>query len=83
MQSKLGSLLESFANILVGYGISTVAQKYVFAMVGIEVSWHTTAIIGFWMTLISIVRSYTLRRLFNRYTVWKNNANCTQNARSH
>jgi hypothetical protein len=32
---------------------------------GIPMTWENNFIITFWMTVISIVRSYLLRRLFN------------------
>lgn len=80
MQSKLGSFIESLVNVLIGYGVAVVAQKYVFAIVGIHISWNTTFVIGFWMTIISIIRSYLIRRLFNKFITRKLNGIGTQNS---
>lgn len=79
MQSRLASLLESLANILIGYGIATYAQLFIFQAIGQPISLKTSAIVGAFMTLVSIVRSYTLRRIFNRITIWR----MTRNATSH
>lgn len=64
-QTKLESLLESIVNIVIGYGVALLSQIVVFPMVGIEVPLTTNLIIGFWFTVISLVRSYVIRRWFN------------------
>lgn len=64
-QTKLESLLESIVNILIGYFVALVSQLVVFPMMGIDVVITTNLIIGFWFTLISLVRSYVIRRWFN------------------
>lgn len=66
MQSKLGSALEAIANVLVGVAVSFVSQLIIFKAYGIEVSTSTNIQITGYFTLISLVRSYLLRRLFNR-----------------
>ena len=38
MQSRLASLLESLANILIGYGIATYAQLFIFQAIGQPIS---------------------------------------------
>ena len=64
-QTKLESLLESIVNILIGYFVALVSQIVVFPLVGIEVPISTNLIIGFWFTVISLIRSYIIRRWFN------------------
>jgi hypothetical protein len=64
-QTKLESLLESVVNILIGYFVALISQIVVFPMVGIDVPISTNLVIGFWFTLISLVRSYVIRRWFN------------------
>ena len=66
MQSKLGSAVEAIANVLVGVAVSFVSQLIIFKAYGIEVSTATNIQITGYFTLISLVRSYLLRRLFNR-----------------
>ena len=65
MQTRLDSLLESGVNILVGYLVALVSQLALFPMFGIHVPLTTNLWIGFWFTLVSLVRSYLLRRYFN------------------
>lgn len=64
-QSRLESLLESLANICIGYCIALASQLVLFPLFGIHIPLSTNLWIGFWFTLISLVRSYALRRWFN------------------
>ncbi|HZJ93134.1 MAG TPA: hypothetical protein VFD09_08660 [Thiopseudomonas sp.] len=64
-QTRIESLLESIVNIVIGYVVALISQLAVFPMVGIEVPITTNLVIGFWFTLISLVRSYVIRRWFN------------------
>ena len=72
-QSKTMSLLESFANVAVGIGISLISQLVIFEAYGIHVSTQQNIEIVAWFTAISLLRSYMLRRLFNNY---KKNKSC-------
>lgn len=65
MQSKKMSLVESLSNTLIGYFIAVISQLIVFPLVGIESSIKQNLIVGFYFTLISIIRGFVLRRLFN------------------
>ena len=64
-QTKLGSLIESLMNIAIGYGVALLSQIVVFPMFGIHVPLSTNLWIGAWFTVISLVRSYIIRRWFN------------------
>ncbi len=64
MQTKKGSMIEAVVNVLVGYGVAVSSQVVVFPLLGIEVALHTNLLIGLIFTVISLVRSYLLRRLF-------------------
>jgi predicted membrane protein len=66
MQNKKRSLLESLFNIGIGYIISISTQLVLFPLIGIETSFKQNLLIGVFFTLISIIRSYFVRRLFNR-----------------
>ncbi len=63
-QSRLMSLVESVANVIVGYGVAVVTQILIFPVFGL----HTTLVqnlkMGAVFTVVSIARSYVLRRLF-------------------
>ena len=68
MQLKRHSLLESIINVAVGYGVALASQIVIFPLYGMEVPLSANIQIGVWFTVISIVRSYVLRRAFNRWT---------------
>lgn len=64
-QTKIGSLVEALMNILIGFWVAILSQVLIFPMVGIDVPLSTNLEIGLWFTLISLVRSYVIRRWFN------------------
>jgi len=68
-QSKRMSLLESLINVAVGYGIAVTTQIMVFSVFGLEVSLVDNLVIGSVFTVVSIIRSFTLRRLFEEIRV--------------
>ena len=73
-QSKTQSFIESLLNIGVGYVIAVTAQMIIFPMFGMIVPLADNLLIGLMFTVVSLVRSYYLRRLFNKLTVkgvWK------------
>lgn len=63
-QSRLMSSIESLINIAVGFGISLTAQMFFLPLLGVEIAFHQNLVFAVIMTAISLVRSYTLRRLF-------------------
>lgn len=65
------SFLESLINVAVGYGVAVTAQIAVFRLFGLEVSLSDNLVIGAIFTGISILRSYTLRRIFEEIRVRK------------
>ncbi len=70
-QSRRMSFLESLTNVAVGYGVAVTAQIAVFPLFGLEVSLSDNLVIGAIFTGISILRSYTLRRIFEEIRVRK------------
>lgn len=66
MQSKKHSALEAVANVAIGYLVSVVANVVVLPLFGYAVSVADGFAIGLVFTVISLVRSYALRRVFNR-----------------
>lgn len=64
-QTRLGSLIESAMNILIGYWVALLSQLAIFPMFGIHIPFHDNLLIGAWFTLISLARSYIIRRWFN------------------
>lgn len=71
MQSKLDSLLESFTNILIGFTVATISNFIVLSMFGYNVTASDSILIAIVFTIISLVRSYMIRRVFNKYKVFR------------
>lgn len=65
-QTRLGSALESVANIVVGFSINWAANMVILPIFGFPVTPTAAFHMGLIFTAISLVRSYWLRRLFNR-----------------
>jgi len=64
-QSRMASMIESALNVAIGYGVALASQLALFPLFGILVPISTNLWIGAWFTLISLVRSYVIRRWFN------------------
>jgi hypothetical protein len=69
MQTKTHSLIESLINVAIGYGVALASQLAIFPLYGIHIPLQHNIAIGAWFTAVSIVRSYALRRWFNRATL--------------
>lgn len=67
MQTKTQSLIESAINILIGYFVALLSQLIIFPMFDIHIGLGDNLMIGAWFTLISLVRSYAVRRWFNEH----------------
>lgn len=65
MQTRLMSLVETMTNILVGLVISFLSQIAIFKIYNVSLSTQQNAEITLYFTIISILRSYALRRFFN------------------
>ena len=67
MQSKLDSFIEAWLNVLVGFGVSVLANFVIFPLVGIGASTTQIITVGIFMTFVSVARSYFVRRFANKY----------------
>ena len=65
-QSRAQSMIESAANVVIGYMVALGSQLVVFPMFGVHLTLQDNLLIGLWFTAISLVRSYLVRRWFNR-----------------
>ena len=66
-QSRRMSLVEALTNVLVGYVLAVATQIVVFPWFGLVVSIGNTLAIGAIFVITSLLRSYVLRRLFERW----------------
>jgi hypothetical protein len=68
MQSKRYSFIESIINVIIGYSVSLISQLIIFPWFDIHIPLSSNIKIGIWFTIISIIRSYCIRRVFNKKT---------------
>ena len=68
-QSRAMSLVEAGANVVVGYGLAVVTQMLVFPVFGLQTTLAQNLKLGLIFTVVSIARSFTLRRLFEAIRV--------------
>lgn len=73
-QSRLASLVEAVVNTGVGIVIAFAAQWLICWFYSIPLSASDNAIIVGWMTVISVIRSYVIRRAWNS-EFWRRNGN--------
>lgn len=45
--------------------LATVSQVIIFRHMGLDVPIHSNLVVSNWLTVVSIVRSYAIRRFFN------------------
>ncbi len=64
-QSRISSAIEAAVNIAIGYSISLVANIIILPLFGIHIPASDAALIALVFTVISLARSYIIRRWFN------------------
>ena len=65
-QSRRLSLIEATTNVIVGYALAVITQIVAFPWFGLQVSLGDNLAIGAVFVGVSLIRSYALRRLFER-----------------
>lgn len=69
MQSKRNSAFEATTNVAIGYLVSVLANVLILPLFGYNVTIGDSFAIGLAFTIVSLVRSYVLRRIFNRLDI--------------
>jgi len=64
-QTKLGSFIEAWVNVAIGFGINYIANLLIFPLFGFHITLLENLYMGLIYTVISVVRSYCIRRWFN------------------
>lgn len=67
MQLRRHSLLEASLNTASGFILSICAGYFIFPLVGWQVSHEQNFIVVGFFTIISVIRSYVWRRIFNAH----------------
>jgi hypothetical protein len=70
-QSRLMSFVEAVTNVVVGYLLAVATQFAIFPMFGLVVSIGDNLLIASFFTVVSLVRSFVLRRLFEALLIDK------------
>lgn len=65
MQSKKYSRYESLANTIAGLVLSFIVQLIIYPALNIKVTIFENVLITFVFLVVSYIRSYTIRRIFN------------------
>jgi len=65
-QTRIQSILETAMNYAVGFSLAWLMNKYVLGWMGFKVSGTQATGLTFLFTAVSVVRSYVIRRIFNR-----------------
>lgn len=66
MQTKKQSFIESLANVTIGFLITVISLHIIFPLLGIENHSGKNIILTIYLTTLSILRNYILRRYFNK-----------------
>lgn len=69
-QTKLGSAIEAFTNVAVGFTINYAANLLIFPLFDMHISLANNFWMGCIYTVISVIRSYALRRVYNGIKKW-------------
>ena len=65
-QTKLGSFYEACINVAIGFGINFIANLIILPLFGFNITLMDNFYIGLLYTVVSVVRSYVVRRWFDR-----------------
>ncbi len=66
MQTKKQSFLESLTNIIIGYVTALISQLLIFPLFDIIIPFTDNLLIGLYFTIVSLIRSYLVRRWYNK-----------------
>lgn len=65
-QSKKKSFLEACVNTLIGYLTTLLFSPLIYSMCGVKIGNGQMGLVVFCFTILSVVRSYVIRRWFNK-----------------
>lgn len=64
-QTRIGSLVEAGINVLIGFTINFFANILILPLIGFHITVGQNIFIGVLYTIVSVARSYAIRRWFN------------------
>ena len=66
MQTKLQSRVETLVQQAIGFIVAMISQLIIFPVFDIHINMKDNLLIGIYFTIVSIIRSYLVRRAFNK-----------------
>lgn len=69
MQSKRGSIIEAVINTFIGFLITCAVAPLIYGSVGVSMSITKLTAVNLLFTLVSVLRNYIIRRIFNRTNI--------------
>lgn len=69
-QSRIDSFMEAVSNVLIGFWIGVASNYAILPLFGYTPKFVDSLAIAALFTIVSLLRSYIIRRLFNGRTVW-------------
>lgn len=74
MQTLRWSVIETIASTVIGFVVSFISNIFILPLVGLQATMGQS----FWMvvffTIVSLIRGFFVRRLFNRVHIWQSNS---------
>ncbi len=71
-QSRKWSGIETCTGTTIGFGVAVIANYIILPFYDMHPDWNAASYVAVWFTVISIVRGYLVRRLFNAIHIWQN-----------
>ena len=68
-QSRKMSMMEAVTNVVLGYALAVLTQMATFPLFGLKLTLQDNMMLGALFTVVSVLRSYTLRRFFERLRI--------------
>jgi predicted Na+-dependent transporter len=65
-QTKVNSILESISNVSIGLLTTLIFSPIIYSLVGMTYTYSQLGVVTVLFTIISIARSYIIRRFFNK-----------------
>ena len=70
MQSKKASLIEAVVNTFIGFLITCAVAPVIYWLADVKMSVFSMGIANILFTIVSVIRNYIIRRVFNRTTIF-------------
>ena len=81
-QSRAMSMIEAVANVVVGYGVAVATQILIFPVFGLHTTLAQNLKMGAVFSIVSLTRSFALRRVFESIRVASRSADHDVHAES-